>query len=60
MRNGRDSVKSDRSYDRKQEENSVLKVKEERRESLTREEEHNSILGERERMRKNELPGQTS
>lgn len=40
MRNGRaDSVKSERSYDRRPEE-SVLKVKEERRESLTRDDDH--------------------
>jgi len=54
MRNGRaDSVKSDRSYERRPEDLSGLKVKEERRESLTRDEE----LSERERFLKNDFLG---
>lgn len=53
MRNGRaDSVKSERSYDRRTDENSITKVKEERRESLTREDD--LIAAERERLLKND------
>lgn len=57
MRNGRaDSVKSERGYDRRPEDSS-LKVKEERRESLTRDDDH---MSERERMLKNEYLGSNS
>lgn len=54
MRNGRaDSVKSDRSFDRRSEDSSLMKVKEERRDSLTRE---NDLIAaaERERLLKND------
>ena len=58
MRNGRaDSVKSDRSFERRSEESNILKVKEERRESLTREDD--LIAAERERLLKNDYLAST-
>lgn len=55
MRNGRaDSVKSDRSFERRSEDSGIMKVKEERRDSLTRE---NDLMAaaERERLLKNDF-----
>ncbi|XP_053374941.1 autism susceptibility gene 2 protein-like isoform X3 [Mercenaria mercenaria] len=56
MRNGRaDSVKSERSFERRSEDSNIMKVKEERRESLTREDDlMAAAAAERERLLKNE------